>query len=121
MVSSLVRASVKALAVTAGVVPEVNKIEEQAKADGVTDFVTGKRRWAHGPNGDPEPNSDAVLYWFETKRDGKGGAEIIPHEIDRTSGVGTQVTATDVNGDGKSDVVVANKNGVFVFLQNSAK
>lgn len=89
--------------------------------DGVTDFVTGKRRWAHGPNGDPEPNSDAVLYWFETKRDGKGGAEIIPHEIDRTSGVGTQVTATDVNGDGKSDVVVANKNGVFMFLQNSAK
>ena len=85
--------------------------------DGITDFVTGKRRWAHGPNGDPEPNSDPVLYWFETKRDGKGSAEFIPHEIDRSSGVGTQVTATDVNGDGKSDVVVANKSGVFVFLQ----
>lgn len=87
--------------------------------DGVTDFVTGKRHWAHGPNNDPEPNSDSVLYWFETRRDGKGGAEIIPHEIDRNSGVGTQVTATDVDGNGRPDVVVSNKNGVFVFLQKA--
>jgi hypothetical protein len=47
----------------------------------------------------------------------KGGAEFIPHLIDNDSGVGTQVTAGDLNKDGKPDVIVANKKGVFVFTQ----
>jgi len=85
--------------------------------DGAMDFVTGKRHWAHGANRDYEPNSDAVLFWFEAKRDGKGGTEFIPHEIDRESGVGTQFVVTDLNGDGKPDIAVANKSGVFLFFQ----
>lgn len=88
--------------------------------DGAMDFVTGKRHWAHGANRDYEPNSDSVLYWFEAKRDGKGGAEFIPHEIDRESGVGTQFVVTDLNGDGKPDIVVSNKCGVFIFLQTGS-
>ena len=87
--------------------------------DGVLDVVTGKRRWAHGPMKDDEPNAAPVLYWFQIKRDGKGGAEMIPHLIDDNSGVGTEVTTGDVNGDGKPDVVVGNKKGVFVFLQKA--
>lgn len=85
--------------------------------DGVLDLVTGKRRWAHGPAADKEPEADPVLYWFEIKRDGKGSAEFIPHLIDNASGVGTQVTTGTLNKDGKVDVAVANKMGVFVFLQ----
>lgn len=85
--------------------------------DGVLDVVTGKRRWAHGPSKDEEPMADPVLYWFQIKRDGRGGADFIPHLIDNDSGVGTQVTPGDINKDGKMDVVVANKRGVFVFLQ----
>lgn len=85
--------------------------------DGVMDVVTGKRRWAHGPLKDDEPNAAPVLYWFEIQRDGRGGAKFIPHLIDDNSGVGTQVTPGDVNKDGKLDVVVGNKKGVFVFLQ----
>jgi len=46
-----------------------------------------------------------------------GGAEFIPHLIDDDSGVGTQVTAGDLNKDGKPDIIVANKKGVFVFIQ----
>jgi hypothetical protein len=85
--------------------------------DGLPDFVTGKRFWAHGPKGDKETDAPAVLYWFELKRDGKGGAAFIPHKIDDDSGVGTQVTAVDLNADQKPDVIVSNKKGTFLFLQ----
>ncbi len=85
--------------------------------DGLKDIVCGKRRWAHGPKGDIDPNDEPVLYWFELKRDGKGGATYVPHLIDNDSGVGTQFWTGDINKDGKVDVVVSNKHGVFVFTQ----
>lgn len=84
--------------------------------DGVMDFVTGKRFWAHGPNGDVNPGDPCVLYWFELKRrNGKVSWE--RHEIDNDSGVGTQFLVTDVNGDGLLDVVTSNKKGVHLFEQ----
>jgi hypothetical protein len=84
--------------------------------DGLPDLVTGKRFWAHGSIGDREANAPAVLYWFELSRDGKGGATFIPHKIDDDSGVGTQVTAVDLNGDKVPDIICASKKGVFLFL-----
>ncbi len=83
--------------------------------DGVTDFVTGKRHWAHGPKGDKEPQAAAVLYWFRIARSPRG-VDIVPHRIDDDSGVGTQVMAADMNGDRAPDIVVANKTGAYVFL-----
>jgi hypothetical protein len=78
------------------------------------DFVTGKRFWAHGPNGDVNPGDPAVLYWYEfRKKDGK--VEWTRHPIDTDSGVGTQFMLTDVNGDRRLDVAVSNKKGVFLF------
>ena len=89
--------------------------------DGLKDVLTGKRFWAHGPQGDVEASAPAVLYWFELQRDATHGARFIPHEIDNDSGVGTQVAATDLNSDNTPDVLVGNKKGTFVFLSQPAK
>ncbi len=83
--------------------------------DGLKDIVTGKRFWAHGPTGDAEPNAAAVLYWFELKRQA-GAAQFVGHLIDNDSGVGTQFSTGDLNGDKKLDVAIGNKKGAFVFL-----
>lgn len=85
--------------------------------DGLKDLVTGKRWWAHGPKGDIDPNDPAVLYWFQAQKADDGTLSFTPHQIDDASGIGTQFTVTDVNGDDKLDIVTANKRGVFLFLQ----
>ncbi|HWP09468.1 MAG TPA: VCBS repeat-containing protein [Polyangiaceae bacterium] len=84
--------------------------------DGVTDLVSGERFWGHVPAGMPDFDEPARLYWFRTVRD-PGGVTFTPTLIDDDSGVGTQLTVGDGNGDGRPDVVISNKKGAFVFLQ----
>jgi putative membrane-bound dehydrogenase-like protein len=81
--------------------------------DGVQDFVTGKRWWAHSEH-DPGALEPAVLYWFRTVRE-NGTAKFVPFLIDSDSGVGTQVTVGDLNGDEWPDIVVGSKKGTFAF------
>lgn len=88
--------------------------------DGVKDIVTGKRHYAHGAKGDPEPQAAPVLYWFRTVRS-QGKVDFVPYLIDNDSGVGTQICAGDVNGDGLPDVIVGNKRGGFVMIHKAQK
>jgi len=87
--------------------------------DGLMDIVTGKRFWAHGKQGaDPESDGHpALLYWFQLQRRTGGEVAFIPHLIDRDSGVGTQVTVGQIQSAARPDIVVGNKKGLFVFLQ----
>ncbi len=73
--------------------------------DSAPDIITGRRG---------NPNAPSALYWFQTKRDG-GKVHFVPHRIDLNSGVGTQVVVGDFSGDRWDDIVVANKNGTFVY------
>ena len=88
--------------------------------DGLMDIVTGKRFWAHGPKGDPEPGQAPVIYAFLLSRDG-GKVSYTPQIIHADSGVGCQFSVVDLNGDKKPDVVTANKKGVYVHLQQGGK
>jgi hypothetical protein len=88
--------------------------------DGLKDFITGKRWWSHGR---AEPGADwpAMLYWFEAGKRKDGSVSFTPRVIDIDSGVGTQFTVTDLNGDGLLDVAVSNKKGTYIFEQMRSK
>jgi hypothetical protein len=89
--------------------------------DGLKDIVTGKRFWAHGPTGDPEPNAPAVLYWFKLERPSKGEADFVPQLIDNNSGIGTQVVADFISNKKSPDILVGNKRGVFLFKHETRR
>jgi len=84
--------------------------------DGIMDFVTGKRYFAHCGK-DPGAREPALVVWFEIQRPEKGKAKFVQHVIDDDSGIGTQFEVVDLNSDGWMDVVSANKKGVHLFLQ----
>jgi hypothetical protein len=86
--------------------------------DGLPDIVTGKRYWAHGPKGDIEPMADPVVYWFQLVREPGKEPRFVPHKIDDHSGVGVQIAVTDVNGDGRPDILTASKFGLFLFINH---
>lgn len=84
--------------------------------DGILDLITGKCFYAHNGK-DPGGKDKAVLYWFKTQRNSNGTVDMIPYLIDDNSGVGRQISTGDLNKDGKIDIVVSNKKGVFAFVQ----
>ena len=84
--------------------------------DGLKDLVTGKRWWSHGRS---EPGSDhsPAVFWLKASKSADGMTTFTPQVIDENSGIGTQFEVIDLNGDGRLDVVTANKKGVHVILQ----
>lgn len=81
--------------------------------DGRMDFTTGKRYYAHNGN-DPGAEDPALAVIFHNRKDGDGvrwEAEV----IDRDSGVGCQVLAVDLDGDGRLEFAAGNKKGVHVI------
>ncbi len=81
--------------------------------DGRVDFITGKRYYAHNGR-DPGAEDPALAVIFYNRKDGVGvrwQAEV----IDANSGVGCQVLAVDLNGDGKLEFAAGNKKGVHVI------
>lgn len=87
--------------------------------DGIPDFVVGKRYYSHQESTtDPDPYGPPVLYVFKTRRDrgAPGAARFEPELVHNASGAGSQLVATDLNGDGINDIVTAGELGAFVFF-----
>jgi len=92
--------------------------------DGIPDFIIGKRYWSHLDDYyDPDPYGTEVLYWYKTVRDPKapGGARLVPELIHNRSGVGSDVLACDLNGDGVVDIVTSARSGTYIFWGTRAK
>jgi hypothetical protein len=89
-----------------------SSIMADLNGDGKKEYITGKRFLAHHGR-DPGDSDPAMLLYFE----------IIPkkepyfkeHIIDDDSGAGLNITVHDMNSDRRPDIVIANKNGVFLF------
>jgi FG-GAP-like repeat/FG-GAP repeat len=94
-------------------------IAADINGDGLKDLITGKRFWSHGRS-EPGANVPARIYWLQAEKSADGKITFTPREIDNDSGIGTQFTVTDFNGDGLLDVVVSNKKGVFILEQVAA-
>ena len=89
-----------------------SSIMSDLNGDGRADYITGKRFLAHHGR-DPGDSDPGILLWFEFTP----GKEPYykEHVIDNDSGAGLNIVAQDINGDKKPDIVIANKNGVFLF------
>ncbi|AYN69251.1 VCBS repeat-containing protein [Euzebyella marina] len=80
--------------------------------NGIEDWVTGKRFLAH--NGNDAGDADTpFLFWIEFTPE--KAPHFKEHIIDSNSGAGLNIAIADMDKNGKPDIVIANKNGVFLF------
>jgi hypothetical protein len=80
--------------------------------DNRADYITGKRFLAH--NGRDAGDADTpYLFWIEFLPGEKPHYK--EHLIDSDSGAGLNIAVGHMNKDKKPDIVIANKNGVFLF------
>lgn len=88
-----------------------SSIMADLNGDGKKEYITGKRYLAH--NGRDAGDGDApILMYFEFRKDKPYWTE---HIIDNDSGAGLNIAVKDMNNDKKLDIIVSNKNGVFLF------
>ena len=89
--------------------------------DGLQDFITGKRFWAHLDTFlDPDPHGPPVLYVYRAVRNPKapGGAEFVPELIHNRSGVGSHLSVVDLDKNGSAEIITSTKRGTFIFWNN---
>ena len=80
--------------------------------DGSLDYITGKRFLAH--NGNDAGDADTpYLFWIEFTPN--SAPYFKEHLIDADSGAGLNIAVADMNKDKRPDIVIANKNGIFLF------
>ena len=92
---------------------------QDVNGDGVKDLITGKRFYAHGSKGDPDPEGDVYMYWYEVQKTAGQPPKFTRHRIEASfeTGVGTQFFFGDFDGDKLPDIVLSNKKGTNVLLQ----
>ncbi|WP_149273134.1 FG-GAP repeat domain-containing protein [Pareuzebyella sediminis] len=89
-----------------------SSIMADLNGDGSDEYITGKRYLAH--NGNDAGDADTpYLFFIEFTPD--QAPYFKEHLIDSDSGAGLNIAIADINDDTRPDIVIANKNGVFLF------
>jgi putative membrane-bound dehydrogenase-like protein len=87
--------------------------------DGLKDIVTGKTYYSHHKQS-PMWDAGAVVYWFKLVRNSEG-VDWIPYKAADDCGIGRQLGAIDLNGDGLLDLTVGGMKGAAVLLHQREK
>lgn len=87
----------------------------QQASNGGPILYTGKRYWAHGPKGDANPQAAPLVIGLTWTKDAAGAIAFTPRVLDDDSGIGTQFVVADLDGDGRAEIVTANKKGVHIL------
>lgn len=82
--------------------------------DGQPELVTGKRYRAHNGN-DPGANDDFGLYYYSWNGDSFTKNIISYGPAGDGVGTGIYLSVTDLNRSGRPDIIVAGKQGLYVF------
>lgn len=85
--------------------------------DGLKDILTGKTYYSHHEKS-PLWDAGAVVYWFRLNRT-PDGVDWVPYLAAADSGIGRQVSVSDVNKDGLPDIVVGGMKGSHVLLHRA--
>ena len=80
--------------------------------DGKKELVTGKRYRAHNSH-DPGSFDDYGLYYY--KWNGESFTKQVISYVAEGKGTGIYFSVTDLRGTGRKDIIVAGKDGLYVF------
>lgn len=82
--------------------------------DGKEELITGKRYRAHNGN-DPGENDPLGIYYFKWNGEAFSKQIVSYGEFGEGKGTGLYFTLADLLGSGRKDIIVAGKDGLYVF------
>ncbi len=88
---------------------------EDIDQDGQNELITGKRYRAHNGK-DPGGKDPIGIYYFKWTGDGFSKQVIDYGEYGIGKGTGVFFTVVDMNSSGKKDIVVAGKDGLYIYF-----
>ena len=84
--------------------------------DGQPELITGKRTRTHiGAQGDPGCKESGCLYYYHWDKTARKFTRHVICDPSEDVGLGMQICVTDLNGDGRPDIVVSGKTGTWIL------